>query len=96
MKAAIRGKKAFGSKIEEVGLKTIRTPTKPTKIATQVFIDTFSFKIIADKATTITGANEPILWASAKDRYLKERTKHPDSITDNRLLKICNLIFFDL
>ena len=54
--AAIKGNKAFGSKIEEVGLRIIKTPIKPIKIATQVLGDTFSFKIIADKATTITGA----------------------------------------
>ena len=48
------------------------------------------------KATTIIGANEPTLWASAKDKYLKDKTKKPDSKTDNTLLKICILIFLDL
>ena len=52
---------AFGSKIDDVGLRIIKTPTKPIKIAIHVLTDTFSFKIIADKATTITGANDPIL-----------------------------------
>ena len=47
--------------MDDVGLRIIRTPTKPIKIAIQVLADTFSFKIIADNATTITGANEPIL-----------------------------------
>tara|TARA_B100000780_G_C20679872_1_gene270573 strand:+ start:204 stop:503 length:300 start_codon:yes stop_codon:yes gene_type:complete len=95
-KAATRGSKALGSKIEEVGLSMIKTPMKPIKIAIQVLVDTLSFKIIADKATTITGANEPILCASAKDKYLKDNTKKPDSITDSMLLKICILIFLDL
>ena len=54
---------------------------KPIKIAIHVLVDTLSFKIIADKATTITGANEPTLWASAKDKYLKDNTKKPDSKT---------------
>ena len=79
-----------------MGLKIIKTPINPTKIAIQVFVDTFSFKKIADKATTITGAKEPTLWASASDKYLKDNTKHPDSITDNKLLKICNLILYEL
>ena len=86
----------MGSKIEEVGLSIIRTPMKPTKIAIHVLVDTFSYKIIADKATTITGANEPTLWASAKDKYLKDNTKNPDPKTDSILLKICILIFLDL
>ena len=62
-------------------------------IAIQVFADTFYFKIIADKATTITGVREPMLCASAKDKYLKAKTKHPDSTTDKMLLNICSLIF---
>ena len=95
-KAAARGSKALESKIEEVGLSIIRTPIKPIKIAIHVLIDTLSFRIIADKATTITGAKEPTLWASANDKYLKDNTKRPDSKTDNTLLKICILIFLDL
>ena len=86
----------MGSKIDEFGLRIIKTPRNPTKIATHVFTDTFSFKIIADKSTTITGAKEPILWAFAKDKYLNDKTKHPDSNTDNKLLNICNLISLDL
>ena len=39
----------------------INTPIKPIKIAIQVLGDTFYFKIIADNATIITGANEPQL-----------------------------------
>ena len=95
-KAANKGNKAFGSNIEDVGLKIIKTPIKPIKIAIQVLGDTFSFNIIADSATTITGARDPMLWALAKDRYLKDKTKQPDSITDSKLLNICSLIFFDL
>ena len=74
----------------------IKTPTKPMKIAIQVLGDTFSFKIIEDKATTIIGAKEPILWALANDKYLNDNTKQPDSTTDSKLLNICNLISFDL
>ena len=95
-KAAARGSRALESKIEEVGLSIIRTPMKPIEIATHVLADTLSFKIIADKATTITGANEPTLWAFANDKYLKDNTNKPDSMTDNTLLKICILIFLDL
>ena len=94
--AANRGIKALESKIDEVGLRIIKTPRNPIKIAIHVLTETFSFKIIADKATTITGAKEPTLWAFAKDRYLNDKTKHPDSIIDNRLLNICNLISLDL
>ena len=56
---------------------------------------TFSLRIIADKATTITGASAPMLCASAKDKYLKDKTKHPDSISDNKLLNNCNFIFLE-
>ena len=42
-------------------LRIIKTPTKPIKIATHVLGDTFSFNIIADSATTITGASDPML-----------------------------------
>ena len=48
----------------------------------------FLFNIIADKATTITGVSEPILCASANDKYLKDKTKTPDSIIDKILLVI--------
>ncbi len=82
--------------MDDVGLRIIKTPTKPIKIAIHVLTDTFSFKIIADNATTITGANDPILWALARDKYLNDKTKHPDSITDNKLLNIWDLIFLDL
>ena len=41
----------------------------------------------------MTGVRDPILCASAKDKYLKARTKHPDSTTDKILLNICSLIF---
>ena len=85
--AAAKGINDLISKIVEAGLKTIRTPTKPIKIAIHTLVVTFSFNIITDKATTITGHNAPTLWASAKDMYLKAKTKHPDSIIDNILLK---------
>ena len=70
----------------------IKTPKKPIKIANQVFRDTYSLNIIADKATTSTGVSAAILCASANDKYLKDNIKQPDSITDKVPLKICNLI----
>ena len=45
-------------------------------------------KMIADKATTITGVSEAILCASANDKYLNDKTKQPDSIIDKTLLLI--------
>ena len=57
--------------MESPGLIIISTPIKPIKIAIHVFKFTFSLNIIADKATTITGVSEPILCASANDKYLK-------------------------
>ena len=62
------------------GRTIIKAPIKPINIAIQVLGDTFSFKIIADNATTITGASDPILCASAKDKYLKDKTKHTKNI----------------
>ena len=46
----------------------IKTPMKPTKIAIQVLSETYSFKKIAYKATTITGVNEAMLCTSAKPK----------------------------
>ena len=46
----------------------IKTPTKPINIANHVLNETYSLKIIDDKATTITGVNAPILCAFAKER----------------------------
>ena len=74
----------------------IKTPTNPIKIAIQVFKETCSLKIIADKATTNTGVKDAILWASANDKYLKDKIKHPDSIIDRILRRSCILIFPDL
>ena len=71
-------------KTSEPGLIIITTPINPIKIATQVLIETLSFKINTDNTTIIIGANAPILWAFAKDKYLKDKTKNPDS-------KICLL-----
>ena len=70
--------------------KKSNTKIVPKKIATQVLKFTCSLNIIADKATTITGVKDPILWASANVKYRKDKTKHPDSIIDNILLVICN------
>ncbi len=78
------------------GRRIIKTPIKPIKIAIQVLGEILSFKINVDKATIKTGVNDPMLWASAKVKYLKDNTKHPDSISDNKLLKIWSLIFWDL
>ena len=61
---------------------------KPIKIAIQVLIDTLSFKINTDKATIIIGASAPMLCAFANDKYLKDKTKNPDSKIDSRLLVI--------
>ena len=94
--AATKGIIDLTSKIDEVGLKIIRTPMNPTNIAIHVLTDTFSFKIIADKATIITGAKAPMLWAFARDKYLKANTKHPDSIIDNKLLNIWSFKLLDL
>ena len=74
----------------------ISTPINPIKIAIQVLIETFSFKINTDNTTIIIGANAPILWAFAKDKYLKDKTKKPDSKIDNKLLIICNFKLLDL
>ena len=51
---------------------------------------------MADKATTKTGVREAILWASARDKYLKDKIKHPDSIIDKTLRKSWILILPDL
>ena len=67
-KAAINGNKDFGSKIDNPGRIIIKTPKNPANIAIHILDDTFSFNIIDDKATTITGVSEPILCASAKDK----------------------------
>ena len=91
-KAPVSGINDLGSNIDSPGLITIKTPRKPMKIATQVFKDTYSLNIIADKETTITGASAAILCASANDKYLNDKMKQPDSITDKILLKICNFI----
>ena len=73
----------------------IKTPKKPKNIAIHVFRLTFSLNINADNATIITGANDPILWAFAKVKYLNDKTNKPDSIIDNTLLKICSFTFPD-
>ena len=39
-----------------------------------------------DNATIMIGANAPMLWAFAKDKYLKDKTKKPDSKIDKKLL----------
>jgi hypothetical protein len=72
----------------DAGLIIINTPMKPTKIAIHVLIETFSFKMNTDKTTIMIGANAPMLCALAKDKYLKDKTKKPDSNIDNKLLTI--------
>ena len=94
--AATRGIKDFTSNIDKPGLIIINTPTKPIKIAIQIFNETFSLKIIADKATTIIGVNDAILCASAKVRYRNDKTKQPDSNNDNILLKNCNFKLLEI
>ena len=88
--------KEFTLNTSDAGLIIINTPMKPTKIAIHVFIETFSFKINTDNATIIIGANAPILWAFAKDKYLKDKTKKPDSKIDNKLLIIWSFKLLDL
>ena len=39
-----------------------------------------------DKATIIIGVNDAILCASAKVKYLKDKTKQADSINESMLL----------
>jgi len=84
----------LGSKIVNPGLIIIKTPMKPIKIASQVLNETYSLNIIADKATTMTGVKAAILWVSAKDKYLKDNTKHPASQIDKMLLRICKFILW--
>ena len=72
----------------DAGLIIINTPMKPKKIAIHVLIETFSFKMNTDNTTIMRGANAPMLWAFAKDKYLKDKTKKPDSKIDNKLLII--------
>ena len=94
--AATKGIRDLESKILNPGLIIIKTPIKPINIAIHVFTETYSFKNTDDIPTTITGVKEAILWASAKDKYRKARTKHDDSIIDKTDLKIWSLIFLDL
>ena len=82
----------FASNTEKPGLKIIKTPIKPIKTASHVFIETFSFKIITDKITISTGANDPTLCTSASCKYLKDNIKNIDSKIDRTLLNICFLI----
>ena len=79
----------MNSKIDKPGRMIIKTPKNPINIAIQIFAVTFSFKNIIEKTTTIIGVDAPILWASARLRYLKARTNKPDSTIDNILLSIC-------
>ena len=81
------------SKIDKPGLIIIKTPRNPKKIAIHVLALTFSLRKIADNPTTITGVSDPMLCASANVKYLNDKTKHPDSIIDKKLLIICNLMF---
>ena len=94
-KAAASGIRDFGSNIDKPGLIIIKTPIKPIEIATHVLKVTSSFRKNNDKITTITGVSDPMLWASARERYLNDKTKKPDSKTDKIPLKICNLIFLE-
>ena len=94
--AATRGIKDFASNIDSPGLIIINTPIKLINIAIQIFNETFSLKIMADKATTIIGVKDAILCASAKVRYRNDKTKHPDSSNDNTLLKNCNFKLFEM
>ena len=57
----LNGIKDFMVKTSEPGLIIISTPINPIKIATQVLIETLSFKINTDNTTIIIGANAPIL-----------------------------------
>ena len=95
-KAPASGIKDFESKMDKPGRIIISTPKKPIKIATHVFNETCSLKIIADNATTKTGVRDAILWTSAKDKYRKDKIKHPDSIIDKTLRNNWILILPDL
>ena len=95
-KAPASGIRDIGSNIDRPGLIITSTPTNPIKIAIHIFKETCSRNISADKATTKTGVSDAILCASAKDKYLKDRIKHPDSIIDKILRRSCILILLDM
>ena len=49
------------------------------KIAIHILKVTSCFKKITENITTIKGVKAAILWASARLKYLKAKTKHPES-----------------
>ena len=76
-------------KTSNPGLRIIKTPIKPKKIANQIFLSTNSFRNIIDKNTTIIGDNAATLCTSPKGKYLKEVTKNAVSKIEERDLKSC-------
>ena len=62
----------------------------PINTAIQIFKEISSFKKIKENNTTTIGVRAPILWASARLRYLNAKIKHPDSSKDNKLLRSCS------
>ena len=58
------------------------TPTKLIMIAIHVEREIFSFKIMYENTKTNTGDKDPIVWASAKAKYRKDKTKKQDSSVD--------------
>ena len=60
----------------------------------QVIGNDFSFKKTNAKTITIKGVKAWILWAEAKDKYLNDNIKKPDSNKDKIDLKNCNFKLF--
>ena len=85
--AAPRGNNDLKLKTSNPGLRIIKTPIKPKKIANQIFLSTNSFRKIIDKATTIIGDNAATLWTSPNGKYLKEVTKNAVSKIDESDLR---------
>ena len=88
--APASGINIFISNIPSPGLKIIITPIKPQATAIHVFVSIFSFKKTNAKTITIKGVKACMLWAEAKDKYLNDNIKKPDSNKDKMDLKICN------
>ena len=80
-KAPASGINDLGSNIDKPGLIIINTPTKPIKIAIQIFNETFSLKIIADKATTIIGVKDATANLDRVDQQKKKMGNHFIKIT---------------
>ena len=74
---------------------TIRDPIKPIKTAIHLFIPTFSFNNIGDKAVTIRGLINAKVKALANEITDMEQKKRIFAERSMRPLKNCNFGFFD-